>query len=287
MFDVHSTLSQPNNSLHIPDGTPGEAALSRTTHLGIGAHQDDLEFMALHGILACFQRTDHWFGGITCTDGAGSSRTGAYADYSDDQMKTVRVAEQNTAAQIGQYSFMAQLAHPSAHAKSAGQRASLSEDLLGLLKATQPEVVYTHNPFDKHATHIGVLLATLDAIHQLPAAERPRQLFGCEVWRGLDWLPDAEKTVHDVSAHPNLAAALNGVFDSQITGGKRYDLAVEGRRMANATFFSSHCVDHANRVQYAIDLSDLINSKAPLENFMHDKLGAFTSETFGLLKSLT
>jgi len=29
-------------------------ALERITHLGIGAHQDDLEFMAFHGILNCF-----------------------------------------------------------------------------------------------------------------------------------------------------------------------------------------------------------------------------------------
>lgn len=280
MFDVHSPLSQPNNSLHIPDGTPGDAALSRTTHLGIGAHQDDLEFMALHGILECFQRTDRWFGGITCTDGAGSSRSGAYADYSDEAMKRVRVAEQKTAAQVGQYSFMAQLAHPSAHAKAPGQRAPLSDDLLGLLKATQPEVVYTHNPFDKHATHIGVLLVTLDAIHRLPATERPRQLLGCEIWRGLDWLPDAEKTVHNVSAHPNLAAALNGVFDSQITGGKRYDLAVEGRRLANATFFDAHSVDNADRVQYAIDLTELTDPAVSLDAFIRTKLSRLSDEVF-------
>lgn len=280
-------LSQDNHDLYVPHTLGLNKALARTTHLGIGAHQDDLEFMALHGILACFQRDDCWFGGITCTDGAGSSRSGAYAQFTDEQMKAVRIEEQKTAAKIGQYSFMAQLGHPSSHAKSPEQRESLAADIAELLKAAQPEVVYTHNPFDKHTTHIGVLLATLDALQQLPAAERPKHLFGCEVWRGLDWLPDSAKTIHDVSEHPNLAASLNGVFDSQITGGKRYDLAVEGRRLANATFFDSHSVDKADRVQYAIDLSDLITSKAPLENFMHDKLGAFASETFGLIKSLT
>ena len=53
---------QPNASVFVPDGLAPDAALARTTHLGIGAHQDDLEFMALHGILACFQRSDRWFG---------------------------------------------------------------------------------------------------------------------------------------------------------------------------------------------------------------------------------
>jgi LmbE family N-acetylglucosaminyl deacetylase len=279
-------LSQKNYDLYVPDLAPLEKAVTRTTHLGIGAHQDDLEFMALHGILSCFQKNDLWFSGVTCTDGAGSSRTGAYADFSDDEMKAVRIEEQKTAAKIGQFGFMAQLGHPSSHAKTADKRKSLIEDIKNILQAAQPDVVYTHNPFDKHATHIGVMLATLAAIRELPEEGRPGQLLGCEVWRALDWLPDSAKTIHDVSAHPNLAASLNGVFDSQITGGKRYDLAVEGRRMANATFFDSHSVDTANRIQYAIDLSELIASETSLENFMQEKLTQFNQEIFDQLKNL-
>ena len=264
-----------------------DKALDRTTHLGIGAHQDDLEFMALHGILSCFQKKDSWFGGVTCTDGAGSSRTGAYANFNDDEMKTVRVEEQKTAAKIGQFSFVAQLGHPSSHAKSSDERKSLVEDIKNVLQTARPQIVYTHNPFDKHATHIGIMLATLTAIRELPEEARPQKLFGCEVWRALDWLPDSAKSIHDVSAHPNLAASLNGVFDSQIAGGKRYDLAVEGRRLANATFFDAHSVDGANRVQYAIDLSKLISGETPLEDFMQEKLTQFNQEIFNQLDTLS
>ena len=279
-------LSQDNHDLTVPDSVEVNEALTRTTHLGIGAHQDDLEFMALHGILECFQKSDRWFSGVTCTDGAGSSRTADYAQFSNEEMKAVRVEEQNTAAKIGQFGFMAQLGHPSSNAKDPTKRSSLVEDIKNVLQASTPEFVYTHNPFDKHATHIGVMLATLAAIHELPADVRPRKLFGCEVWRGLDWLPDSEKTIHDVSPHPNLAASLNGVFDSQIVGGKRYDLAVEGRRMANATFFDSHSVDDANRVQYAIDLTELISGETTLQDFMQEKLNQFNKEIFDQLSNL-
>ena len=110
-------LSQPIADLFLPDAIEPDSAIARTTHLGIGAHQDDLEFMALHGILECFQKEDKWFGGITCTDGAGSARTGPYADYNDEQLKAVRVEEQKVAAVIGQYCFVAQLGHTSSHAK--------------------------------------------------------------------------------------------------------------------------------------------------------------------------
>lgn len=267
----------------IPDQCPLPDALARTTHLGIGAHQDDLEFMALHGILQCFQREDQWFGGVICTDGAGSARTGVYAGHTDEQMKVVRAREQEAAAVIGQYAFVSQLGHPSAVAKGAGLRAVMARDLTELLRSARPKVVYTHNPFDKHATHLGVLLAVLEAIRELSPGERPETLVGCEVWRGLDWLPDDLKVLHDVSVHPNLAAALNGVFDSQIVGGKRYDLAVEGRRVANATFLDAHRVDGATRVQYALDMTPLLDADRPLADFMRDILDGFST---GMLKQV-
>ena len=100
-------------------------------------------------------------------------------------------------------------------------------------------------------------VAALQAMRALPMAERPGTVYGCEVWRGLDWLGDAEKAVHDLSGYEPLAAALNAVFPSQIAGGKRYDLGVAGRRRANATFFDARRVDGAESVAFAMDLTPL------------------------------
>ena len=157
------TFHQPNAETFIPDNAPLATAFSRVTHLGIGAHQDDLEFMAFHGILACFASEEKWFGGVTCTNGAGSSRTGPYAAFTDERMMEIRRQEQNTAAQVGGYATMFQLDYPSSAVKSptAGE---LTNDLLQILSATKPEVVYTHNPADKHDTHIGVTVAALNAM---------------------------------------------------------------------------------------------------------------------------
>jgi LmbE family N-acetylglucosaminyl deacetylase len=250
-------LHHSSAEIFIPDGTPEPAALQRITHLGIGAHQDDLEFMAFHGILSCFARDDQWFGGVTCTNGAGSSRSGPYAGHSDAQMMQVRRQEQNTAAVIGGYAAMIQLDYPSSAIKSATEQ-ELKDDLKAILAASRPAVVYTHNPADKHDTHIGVTVAALQAMRELPRDQRPQQVIGCEVWRDLDWLPDAEKVLMDVSVRDNLAAALNGVFDSQIAGGKRYDLATLGRRAANATFFDSHATDASTQLIFGLDLTPLV-----------------------------
>lgn len=241
-------LHNSTAEIYVPAGTPVAAALPRVTRLGIGAHQDDLEFMAFHGILAGN------FGGVTCTNGSGSARAGRFANFTDAQMMAVRRQEQNRAAELGRYEVMIQLDYPSAAVKSATATA-LRDDLVQILNATQPQVVYTHNPADKHDTHIGVLIAVLQAVR---ATGQQLKVYGCEVWRDLDWLPDEDKVVLDVSGHEELAGQLNGVFESQIAGGKRYDLAVQGRRRANATFLDSHAVDQATAVAFALDLTPLV-----------------------------
>ena len=251
-------LHNPTADVFIPDGQPPDAALARITHLGIGAHQDDLEFMAFHGIDACFHSDADWFGGVTCTNGSGSAHIGAYEKFTDEEMMAARRDEQRQAAILGRYAAMLQLDYPSKIVKDPADP-RLRDDLAAILAAARPRVVYTHNPADKHDTHIAVVVPVIQAIRTLPRELRPEAVHGCEVWRNLDWLPDAEKIVHDVSGHDNLAAALNGVFDSQIAGGKRYDLAVLGRRRANATFFESHGVDHSDALAFAIDLTPLAN----------------------------
>jgi len=250
-------LHNSTAEVFIPDKKPEMEALRRITHLGIGAHQDDLEFMAFHGILECFSREDKWFGGVTCTNGAGSSRTGAYEKFTDAQMMAVRRTEQNNAAVVGQFGAMIQLDYPSSAIKSATDP-SLKNDLKEILSAAKPEVVYTHNPADKHDTHIGVVVAALQAMRELPRESLPKKVIGCEVWRNLDWLPDNEKVLMDVSGRNNLAAALNGVFDSQIAGGKRYDLATLGRRAANATYFESHTTDKTTQLIFGMDLTPIV-----------------------------
>jgi LmbE family N-acetylglucosaminyl deacetylase len=253
-FALHSA------DLFVPDGLPPAEALARVTHLGVGAHQDDLEFMAFHGINACYHSDTDWFGGVTCTDGAGSARTGAYGRYSDQEMMMIRRQEQRQAAIVGRYAAMVQLDYSSKVARDPAD-ARLKNDLKAILSAAKPRVVYTHNPADKHDTHLAVVVAVLQAIRELPREGRPQAVHGCEVWRNLDWLPDAEKIVHDVSGHENLAASLNGIFDSQIAGGKRYDLAVLGRRRANATFFESHGVDQSEALAFAMDLTPLVRDE--------------------------
>jgi len=247
----------PTAKLVVPDGVPMPAALSRTTHLAIGAHQDDLEIMAFEGILASYEQPERWFCGVVVTSGSGSPRAGVYANYTDEEMCAVRAREQVKAAVVGDFGAQILLDYPSSAIKD-GKNKQPVEDLANLIEACGAETIYTHNLADKHDTHIGVTLKVIEAIRAVPADARPKRLLGCEVWRDLDWLLDDEKVVMDCSAHENLQSALLGVFDSQIAGGKRYDLATLGRRRAHATYAASHATDETTGLAYAMDLTPLI-----------------------------
>ena len=273
--------------IYVPDGTAADMALARTTHLAVAAHQDDIEIMAYHGILECFGRDDKHFTGVTVTNGAGSPRDGLYAHYTDDQMQMVRRLEQKKAAFVGEFSAHVFLDYSSAAVKDA-DGPHVVEDLKKIIAAMKPQVTYTHNLADKHDTHVAVALRLIRALRELPRDSRPAHVYGCEVWRGLDWLNDDDKVVFNVEAHENIAMSLVGVFDSQIAGGKRYDLATMGRRRANATYFASHSVDQSQAQIYGLDLTPLVqDEKLDIGGYVQGFIDRFREEISGRIAELS
>jgi LmbE family N-acetylglucosaminyl deacetylase len=271
-------LKSPNADIFIPDKSSLQVALGRTTHLAFGAHADDLEIMAFHGISTCYKSSDQWFTGIVLCDGAGSPRAGKYSRYSDLEMMNIRKKEQKEAALRGEYSAVIQLGYSSQDIKSHGFQNAV-DDILSILTMTTPEIVYLHNPADAHDTHVAVFLRCLEALRFLSPGQRPKQILACEVWRDLDWLSSKDKVALDVSKYPDLAQELCAVFDSQVSGGKRYDLATVARRRAHATFSESHHVDAADGLTYAIDVSGLVeNTKLSTLNFVDSIIENFRNE---------
>lgn len=261
-------FSHPQADVYVPAGDLSPAqALARVTHLAIGAHQDDLEIMAHAGISDCLENPNKAFGGVVVTNGAGSPRTGSYAHLSDEQMQAVRCEEQRAAAKLGRYAIQLQLAHPSAAVKTPGH-AGVAADFAAIFALCVPEVVYLHQPADKHDTHVAVFLRCMEAMRAVPAERRPKRVLGCEVWRDLDWMVDSDKVALDAGRHPELAVELLKAFDSQVTGGKRYDLATVGRRQANATFHTSHATDKMLGITWAMDLTPLVrDTSLSMEEF--------------------
>jgi LmbE family N-acetylglucosaminyl deacetylase len=279
-------LLKPTAEFFVFDGKPVEEAINRTTYMSIAAHQDDIEIMAYDGILKCFNNPEEWFFGVVVTNGSGSARDGEYKNYTDEDMINIRKLEQKKAAFIGEFGALALLDHPSKEVKDP-KNTEIADEMLKLLNQAKPKVLYTHNLADKHDTHIGVTTKVIKALRKMDKKDRPEKVYGCEVWRNLDWMVDSEKVSFDVSAHPNLAASLVEVFDSQIIGGKRYDLAALGRRLANATFSESHFVDKTNAVSLAMDLTPLIEDDSlDISAYVLDYIERFKKDVQNRIKKM-
>jgi LmbE family N-acetylglucosaminyl deacetylase len=279
-------LENATAEIYVPDGLAPEAALARTTDCAVVAHQDDIEVLAIKGILDCFDDPNRSMTGVVLTSGGGSPRAGAYTQTSDAEMRTLRKQEQRAAARLGRYGAMVFLDH-SSDAVRAPRSTHVVDDLVALFRHACPSVVYTHNLADKHDTHVAVALRTVQALRRVDPAHRPARVLGCEVWRDLDWLPDENKVALDVSSHKELQSALIEVFDSQNAGGRRYDLAALGRRRAHATFSDPYAVEPWSGVVLAMDLTPLVADPArSIAGYVDEIVDRFRREVRDTLDSL-
>ena len=276
----------PGAHVYVPEGISLEKALGRATYVGIGAHPDDLEFMAWWPIAQCHDQEDRWFVGVIATDGAGSPRSSDYAYLGGNEMRRLRLLEQLEVARRGRYSAMVCLGYASSEARGAAHQ-DLLADIVDVLRSCSPEAVFTHNLADKHETHVAVALATVEACRSLAPEHRPQRLYGCEVWRSLDWLPDRDKVLLDVTNAAEIMQPLMEVYESQIGGGKRYDQAAAGRKRANATWLEAHACDRAQALEYAMDLTPLIEEPTlDVGAFVLEKLRSFEEDVLQRLARL-
>lgn len=279
---INMNFKKPNATICFP----GKESLEGITDMCIAAHQDDIEIMAYAPISECYESETRSFCGVVMTDGAGSPRAGEYSNYTNEQMKEVRIEEQNDAARLGKYAAILQLGYASSEIKDGANKDTVDE-LYDLLCKIQPKRLYTHNLADKHETHVAVVLRVIEAVRRMPEDIRPEEVISLEVWRNLDWLPDSQKVCLDTSKYPQLAEELITVYRSQVVGGKSYDKAAIGRRCANATFFESHNTDEASSQSFGLDLMPLIKGDATPTDYIVSYIDMFKSEVENTIARLT
>lgn len=243
------------------------------THIVVAAHQDDIEIMCGDGIAKCYNTNEKGLVAVIVSNGEGSPRDGKYKQYTNEQMIRQRRIEQINAGKLGQYSRIIFLNYKSNEIQTGTEE--IVRDLCEIILHYKCRILYTHNPADKHKTHIGVLKNTIKALKKVPEEYRPEKVYGCECWRDLDWLCDEEKVIFDLSGYGRLLRKILGMHKSQIAGGKRYDIAVDGRRKANATFYKSHSVDNILLASFGLDMTELMEKDEDLEKFILKKIENF------------
>ena len=247
--------------------------ISETSHLAVGAHPDDLEIMASHGITQCYNKSEQQFSGVVVTDGAGSVKSENLGEA--ESIVEIRQQEQLAAAKLGQYLGMWQLAMSSTQVKT--HNAQVVDALKKIINESSPKYIYSHNPADKHLTHVGVFYNLLQALRELEY--QPEQWYGCEVWRNLDWINDENKIPLPIECDDQFVLDLVGCHKSQSVDGKKFHAATLGRMKANASFFEASQNNLADKVWFAIDLKPLLQKPyMSVEQFLDNHIAAFKNE---------
>ena len=142
-----------------------EDAFNKTTHLAIGAHQDDIEIMAISGILQCFNNPNDWFSGVTLSVGVGKNRKDIYQALSDDELKYIRLEEQKKAAIVGNYAVSASLKYQTQEIRKMDS--NIIKDVKSIILMMKPRIIFIHNPFDNYNTHVAACLIVLKALQEI------------------------------------------------------------------------------------------------------------------------
>ncbi len=255
-----------------------------TNLLAISAHQDDIEIMAMDGILRAYGSKKYAFYAAVVGDGANCLKAGKYSEVSDKEMIEARNQEQLRASQIGEYSKLYFLKH--AHSEiEQEENESIIKELQKLILEVKPEIVYTHNIFDKNPHHVKITQLVIDAINGLNIDDRPRLLYGCEIFRSLDWLPDKYKITFDLSDNKELQQRLVNVYDTRVEQSRNYTKAVMGRKLANAAFVSSNCATDEDKMYwYGINLTPVIQKNISLNEYCIKILNDFNRELLTNIK---
>lgn len=256
------------------------AVLKRTTSLAIAAHQDDVEIMAFKGVLEARNRPDEYFTALICTDGAGSAREKKFKKTDAQELKNIRKIEQKNAAEKGNYNALIMLDHKSVEIKDKNNQ-NLFSDFEKIFAVINPKTVYTHNLADAHDTHVAVAVKTIKFLKSLPDNKKPLKVYGCEVWRSLDWLPMEDKTVFDVGGNDNFLKELLGCFESQNTV-KNYIKGTAGRFNSNAVFSNTEI--NSDCLSFALDLTPLIYQNTDISDYICSYIEKFKKEVTGKIK---
>ena len=252
-------MSRQDADIFVPDGAPMPDALRRTTHVCVGAHQDDQEFMAFHGIAECFGRKDRGFAGVVVTNGAGSSRTGIYADYTDEDMMRVRVQEQRKAAVIGEYACQIQLMHPSADVKKPGHPGVLADLAADPRDRRGPRWSTSTTPPTSTTRTWPCCLRTIAAIRSLPTEQRAeagarlRDLARPRLAERRRQAGPARRPRSRTSP-PRSPASSTPRSPAASATTSRWPVGAPPTRR----FFESHATDKADALSFAMDLTPLV-----------------------------
>lgn len=228
-------------------------------YLCVCAHPSDCEIMAIDGIQRGYRAQKYSFSCVVTTDGSENERGGKYLKSSDKRMSNVLASEQRKAAELGRYNSVYFMNYKAEEARDQ-ENEDIVAEYIEIIKELKPRIVYTHSLLDRDPTHVCVAVKVINALRKLRKGDQPKVVYGCEMWRDLDWIDKDKIVSFDISKNIRLQRQLISVFKSQIIN-RDYINAAIGRRYVNAAFSRDDKKKEAKLTARAINMTTLLRRK--------------------------
>lgn len=245
---------------------PKEGKKGPVKYLCICADAGDTEIMAIDGIQRGYRAKKYTFATVITSDGLSLERAGKLAKATDRKVNTTKNREQKAAAEIGRYNSVYFLSHKTDEILDQ-ENEDIVNEYLEIIKELKPRIIYTHSILDRDPTHVSVAVKVINALRKLRKGQMPAVLYGCEMWRDLDWVDPSKVISFDVSHNIRLQKQLINVHQSQ-NASRDFINATIGRRYVNATYSRSEKKKDAKLTARAINMTTLLRRKEyPIKRF--------------------
>ena len=198
---------------------PTSAKTGAIISLCIASQIIDVERLGADGIVDSLYNPNKSFVGVVTMAPTNIQNNGLYSLYNPEDMISIRLAEQQKAANIGSYNSTYILNH-----KDEDDDESIIDDYVNLIKAYKPEVIYTYSPFEKNKEKIRILKLVITAISRIIDNYHPKLVLGVSLDSDDNFLATNKFVKLGTSKKYDFVKNMLSVYDTAIENNEKLDV---------------------------------------------------------------
>lgn len=188
---------------------PTSAKTGALVSLCIAEQIIDIERLGSDGIIDSLYNPNKSFVGVVTMAPTNIKNGGLYSLYNPEDMISVRLTEQQKAANLGSYNSTYILNH-----KNTDEDEDIIDDYVNLIKAYKPETIYTYSPFEKDLNKVRILKLVITAISRIVDNYHPNLVLGVSLDNNINFISNEKLVKLGINKKLNFVNSILSVYDS-------------------------------------------------------------------------
>lgn len=188
---------------------PTSAKTGALISLCIAEQITDIERLGADGIIDSLYNPNKSFVGVITMAPSNIKNGGLYSLYNPEDMISIRLTEQQKAANIGSYNSTYILNH-----KNSDEDEEIIDDYVNLIKAYKPETIYTYSPFEENESKVRILKLVITAISSIVDDYHPNLVLGVSLDNNITFVSNDKLVKLGINKKIDFVNSMLSVYDS-------------------------------------------------------------------------